>query len=277
MPQFVFGQYEMGLNGTQSQSFELCEPGSISFPNCDATANTFALAFFFIGNILIGVGAAPLFTVGTAYLDDIVLPRYVTIHLGIFYAFSIIGPAIGYGLGGLFLSLYVDPWVETTLEPSDPEWVGAWWMCFIFSGFLSWLVAIPFFMFPKLLPDSLKVKKEREKEMAQKYQGQDSMDEVDFSTKLKTFPQHLKLVVKTPSWIFITIAICCSLFVVSGVTAFAPKYLESQFSITASTASLLAGVVGMLLAVLKLAIGILKLIPDFSQLSLKVILVLLNY
>ncbi len=44
---------------------------------------------------MIGVGAAPLFTVGVAYLDDIVLPKYVTIHLGIFYAFSIIGPAIG--------------------------------------------------------------------------------------------------------------------------------------------------------------------------------------
>lgn len=231
----------MGIN----QSFELCEPRDNSTSVCDNDANTFALAFFFIGNILIGVGAAPLFTVGTSYLDEIVHPKYVSIHLGIFYAFSIIGPAIGYGLGGVFLSIYVDPWVETTLEPSDPGWVGAWWIGFIFSGVLSLLCAVPFLLFPKLLPDSSLVKQERAKEMAQKYKGQDSVvDEVDMATKLKTFPQHLKLVVKTPSWVFITIAICCSLVIVSGVASFAPKYLESQFRLTASTASLLAGLVG---------------------------------
>ena len=244
LPQFIFGQYKDGI-GT-NQSFELCDSLANSTLNCDDSAgNTFALAFFYIGNILIGVGAAPLFTVGTSYLDEIVHPKYVSIHLGIFYVCTLIGPAIGYGLGGLFLSLYVDPWVETNLEPSDPGWVGAWWISFIFSGVLSWLLAIPFLMFPKLLPDSLLVKQERAKEMAQKYEGQDSTNEVDLATKLKTFPQHLKLVLKTPSWVFMTIALCFSIAVISGISSFGPKYFESQFNLTASMASLLTGLVGM--------------------------------
>lgn len=238
LPQFLFGRYEAGARTGQ---FEFC--GSNFTTDC-SSSNNFALVFFFVGNILIGIGAAPLFTVGTSYLDDIVRPKYVTIHLGIFYAFSVIGPALGYGLGGYFLSIYVDPWLETSLEPSNPRWVGAWWICFLFSGAVSWLFAIPFFMFPKLLPNSSLVKDERAKEMAQKYEGKDgALEEVDLATKVKSFPQHLKLVLKTPSWIFITIAICFSSLIVSGVASFAPKYLESQFGLTASRASLVVGAV----------------------------------
>ena len=209
-------------------------------------SNNYALAFFIIGNILIGVGAAPLFTVGTSYLDDIVPPKKVPIHIGFFYMVTVVGPALGYGLGGAFLSLYVDPWVETNLEPSDPGWVGAWWLCFIFAGAVSWLIAIPYFMFPRFLPDSHLVKQERKLEMAQTYKGKyGEREETDFAVKVKSFPSHLKQVLLTPSWIFITIAISSSIIVLAGMVSFAPKYLESQFGLTASSASLIAGAVGM--------------------------------
>ena len=185
---------------------------------------------------------------GTSYLDDIVKPKQVPIHIGLVYMLTVVGPALGYGLGGAFLGIYVDPWVETTLEPTDPGWVGAWWLCFIFSGIVSWILAVPFLMFPRLLPDSEEVKKERQKEMAQKLKGKcATTEDADFLTKLKSFPHHLKQVVMTLSWVFITAAICSSLIVVAGMVSFAPKYLESQFTLTASSASLIAGGVGELL------------------------------
>ena len=240
LPQFIFGHYEAGM-----EENELCQRNESEAESDCSDANNFALVFFFLGNILIGIGAAPLFTIGTSYLDDIVSPKYVSIYLGIFYTCTVVGPALGFGLGGLFLSVYVDPWRETNLEPKDSLWVGAWWMCFVFSGVLSLLISVPFLMFPKLLPNSSTVKAERVKEMAQRYDGKDGgMEEVDLATQVKSFPRHLCQVLKTPSWIFITIAICSSGIVVSGVTSFAPKYFESQFSLTASTASLVAGGVG---------------------------------
>lgn len=226
-----------------NQQYELCGADSHPLADCSSSDKS-PLAFFFIGNILIGIGAAPLFTIGPAYLDEIVHPKYVSIHMSLFLAFTIIGPAIGYGVGGAFLSIYVDPWMETSLEPTDPGWVGAWWLCFLVAAVVSWFFSIPFFLFPKLLPDTLEVKKARTKEMAQVYEGKDSsFDEVDFSTKVKAFPQHLKLVLKTPSWIFITLAICFSTLIVSGVASFAPKYLESQFGLTASRASIIVGAI----------------------------------
>ena len=241
LPQFVFGPYQVGSSA--KARLESCD-AELDFSSECTSINSFALAFFFIGNILIGVGTAPLFTVGFSYLDDIIRPKYTSFAFGFVYMFAVIGPALGFGLGAVFLGTYVDPWLETDLEPQDPGWVGAWWLCFIFSAVVSWLLAIPFLLFPRQLPDSHLIKKERELEMAQKYKGKYLKEDADLLTKLKSFPYHLKQVVTTFSWIFITGSVCSSVIVLSGMIAFAPKYLESQFTLTASTASLTGGAVG---------------------------------
>ena len=239
----MFGSYQVGSNA--KARLESCDVGVDFSSDCTST-NSFALAFFFIGNILIGVGAAPLFTIGTAYLDDIIKPKYVSFTFGFVYMFAVVGPALGFGLGAVFLGTYVDPWLETDLQPEDPGWVGAWWLCFIFSAVMSWLLAVPFLLFPRLLPDSHLVKKERELEMAQKYKEKCLKEDTNWLTTLKSFPHHVKQVITTLSWIFITGSVCSSVLVLSGMIAFAPKYLESQFTLTASSASLIAGGVGEL-------------------------------
>ena len=237
----MFGEYQFG---GRNETLESCLDGIDFAPDCEVTgSNRYSLVFFYAGNILIGVGAAALFTVGPSYIDDIVRPKYTSIHLGVFSTWAVFGPALGFGLGAAFLSIYVDFWVATDLTPSDPGWVGAWWLCFLFSAVMSWLLAVPFLMFPKLLPDSHLVKAEREKEMAQKYRKNrdTSAEDASFVTKIKSFPLHVLQVLTTPSWLFITLAISFSAFAVNGVVAFVPKFYETQFSLTASIASVVAG------------------------------------
>lgn len=232
LPEFVFGEYEIGVRGILHQ--EECATENDFSPECDSNSNNrLSLIFFYLGNIFIGTGAAAIFTVGPSYVDDIVQPKFVPIHLGFFFMWVVLGPALGFALGAAFLSIYIDPWIETSLTPADPGWVGAWWLGFLFSGVVSWLVSIPFFMFPKLLPDSHLAKAECQKEMAQKYKRDVGSENVNVLTKLKSFPYHLKQVLLTPSWIFLTIAVSIAAFVVTGITAFIPKYFESQFYLTA--------------------------------------------
>jgi len=89
------------------------------------------------------------------------------------------------------------------------------------------------------------VKLEREREVVKTYRSKyGTKENTDLLTILKTFPTHFKDVVSNLSWLFITLSITSALLVVSGMTAFAPKYLESQFGLTASTASLTVGAVG---------------------------------
>lgn len=42
--------------------------------------------------------------------------------------------------------------LRVTITTDDPQWVGAWWIGFLFSGFLAFLLAIPLCGFPKSLP-----------------------------------------------------------------------------------------------------------------------------
>ncbi len=53
-------------------------------------------------------------------------PRRSTVAVGLFYAASALGPALGFVLGGSLLGVYVDPGAATVLTPSAKAWVGAW-------------------------------------------------------------------------------------------------------------------------------------------------------
>ena len=240
LPQFIFGQYEVGSN--TNLRFESCDNTS-SFSSSCSPANDIAYSLFIIGNMLIGIGAAPLFTIGTSFIDDIVHPKYVSLHLGLFYMTAVVGPAIGYGLGGAFLSIYVDPWHSTHLGESDPGWVGAWWLCFIFSGVVSVLFSIPFLMYPRRLQDTHLVQEARRLEMASsytsKYEHEDS-----FLFQLKALPRHLARLFQNASFVFLTLGIAVLFFSLDGMVAFGPKYIESVYSVPASTASILVGAVG---------------------------------
>ena len=57
---------------------------------------------FLLGQLLHGFGAAPLVTLGTTFLDDIVNIRNSPFYIGIFFTWFMIGPTVGFILGGSF-------------------------------------------------------------------------------------------------------------------------------------------------------------------------------
>lgn len=71
-----------------------------------------------------------------------------------------VGAGVGFVLGGLFLSMYVDIGTQTILTPKSEGWVGAWWLGFIVCTVLAvlwsgWLIG-----FPKELPKTQELKKQ---------------------------------------------------------------------------------------------------------------------
>ena len=236
LPQFLFGEYHVGaLNSL----YEGCLDNRSFVEDC-SPSDSAAYAMFVIGNIFVGIGSAPIFTIAQAYLDEIVRPKYISIHIGVFLAVASVGPAFGYAVGSSLLSVYVDPGVQTTLSPDDPAWVGAWWLSFILGGIFGIFVAIPFLMFPRYLPDSAQVRKERAKEMAKiyssKYANEDSL-----TITVKMFPVHMKRLLLNPSFLLSSFGLASMFLMVSGLVSFAPKYFEVQFRLTATAAGLLSG------------------------------------
>ena len=240
-PQFIFGSYRTGITG--NLTLQACVlTGDAPSADC-GSSNALAYCILLFGNVLIGIGAAPLFTIGISYIDDITLPKYVPLHLGALYVCLALGPALGYAFGGIFLSIYVDPWVATDLIEIDPGWVGGWWIGFILSGVASLIAAVPFFLFPRILPNYDEVVKARQTQHARVYESKFG-EEKSLVNQLKAFPRHLLDLFKSLSFVFVSLGLSFLFLTLYGMVAFGPKFIESVFNIPASTSSLLAGAVG---------------------------------
>ena len=124
------------VNNQSTKSEELCVPGKISVKNNAEIEAAETLIqnlqnykyFFVFGQILHGIGAAPLVTLGTTFLDEIVPKTSSPLYIGIFQTFFVVGPALGYLFGGLFLNIYTDFDAGIQIEGLDknsPLWVGA--------------------------------------------------------------------------------------------------------------------------------------------------------
>ena len=78
-------------------------------------------------------------------LDEAVPRLNSPLYIGIYQTFFVVGPAIGYMLGGAFLEIYTDldsGIIIEDLNPNSPLWVGAWWLGFVMSCLMSWSCAL---------------------------------------------------------------------------------------------------------------------------------------
>ena len=156
LPHFIVGEYHVGKS--LNLHFEACGDVNDFSPDCNEEPSKIYCVFI-IGSIVIGVGAAPLYTIGTSYIEEIIHPKNTPICMGIFFTAALIGSALGFLLGGVFLTMHVDLQDDTDLEQSHPGYVGAWWLCFILFGVISILISILFFMFPEKYPNSDKIER----------------------------------------------------------------------------------------------------------------------
>lgn len=189
--------------------------------------------FFWIGNFLSGIGTAPYFTLGIAYLDENFQRSVSSKYIAAFQASAVVGPATGFVLNGQFLKYYVDQGVDPKalgLSRESTAWVGAWWMGFLYAGLLCFAIALPVSMLPSELP-------EREAVMAQKKIEENQNPRSNKDTLRDTVWTLLQI----KPFVLVCFAGAAELMVASGLSSFLVKMLQAQFSMTASTASMIMG------------------------------------
>ena len=65
---------------------------------------------FFLGQVFHGAGSCPLWTLGVTYLDENLPTKTSSLYVGIYYAFDILGRALGYVGGGSLLEVLLLAW-----------------------------------------------------------------------------------------------------------------------------------------------------------------------
>ncbi|XP_076662567.1 organic anion transporting polypeptide 26F isoform X1 [Halictus rubicundus] len=205
------------------------------------------LTIFLVAQLLHGAGSAPFYTLGVTYLDENVSKKMSSVYVGIFYTMAIIGPALGYVVGGELLKLYtdfltVDP-SKIGLTPESNVWVGAWWIGFLAAAVLSFIIAIPILAFPAALPGSEELAKERVSEAHEKPKQSASSETIEAFSKIRELPRALTELLGNPGFFMLNLAGASEGLLIAGFAAFLPKLIENQFNVSASSAALLMGLV----------------------------------
>ncbi|NXH05673.1 SO4C1 protein, partial [Loxia leucoptera] len=249
LPHFSSGKYQYGSNIE-----ETCQTAETTFANATCSASTNSplrkyLYVFILGQLLLGVGGTPLYTLGTAFIDDSVPKHKSSLYIGVGHAMSLLGPAIGYVLGGQLLQIYIDIQIPkrqdrtyTKLDQDDPRWLGAWWIGFLACFFAIWLLIIPFSCFPRHLPGTAKIQAEKIPETHHDG-GQVLVQTSNFGQSFKDFPMSLLILLRNPVLMSLIVASSSEALVATGFATFLPKYIENQFGKSASFSATLGGLV----------------------------------
>ncbi|KAM4879755.1 LOW QUALITY PROTEIN: solute carrier organic anion transporter family member 4C1 [Sylvia borin] len=245
LPHFGSGKYQYG----GSKLEDTCQAAETTFANATCSASTNSslhkyLYVFILGQLLLGVGGTPLYTLGTAFIDDSVPKHMSSLYIGIGYAMSLLGPAIGYVLGGQLLNIYIDIQMpkSTEVDQDDPRWLGAWWIGFLACFFAIWLLIIPFSCFPKHLPGTAKIQAEKVSETHDDG-SQVLVQANNIGQSFKDFPMALMILLRNPVLMSLIIASSSEALVATGFATFLPKFIENQFGKTSSFSATLGGLV----------------------------------
>lgn len=131
---------------------------------------------------------------------------------------------------------------RTDISPENTLWVGAWWIGFLGAGAASLLISIPILGYPQRLPGSQRYIVMRVSEAHQLKDGSHKKaSDPDFGKTVKDLPRSVLLLLKNPTFIFLCLAGATEATLIAGMSTFGPKFLESQFSLSASEAATLFG------------------------------------
>ncbi|KAK1122984.1 hypothetical protein K0M31_008621 [Melipona bicolor] len=138
----------------QMNTMNYCKGDSLTEQRIQSKIITVVLAIFFVSLLGVGMGQTAVYTLGIPYIDDNVASRESPLYFAITIGVRILGPALGFILGSLCTMIYADLSANPQITPTDPRWVGAWWLGLVLISAMLMLVSIGMFAFPTRLPAS---------------------------------------------------------------------------------------------------------------------------
>ncbi|XP_078142797.1 solute carrier organic anion transporter family member 2B1 [Centroberyx gerrardi] len=139
---------------------------------------------------------------------------------------------------------------EILLDPLDLRWVGAWWLGFLVASCLLFLTSLPYLYFPRNMP-----KEDAAGDEESRPEKTDPLQELSLLQFLKSFPRIALRTLRSPVFLLVVLAQVFLAALVAGLATFTAKFIERQFTQTASFSTMMIGGVDIPLAVLGIVLG----------------------
>ncbi|XP_065345620.1 solute carrier organic anion transporter family member 74D-like [Cloeon dipterum] len=210
--------------------------------NCeDASSGSVSAYIFLIANFVQGFGCSIYYTLGMAYLDDNAKKSKGAVMIVLSLVLTMFGSTIGFLLASFSLKFYIDPGVTPDFGTTDPRWIGAWWLGWGPLGVMTLVFAIMMSMFPRTLPRAL-----QRKMKAAVAAGRSYVPEEIPKPSLEDFWKTMKRLFKNKILMCNNLSTTFIIFGYDGQMLFLPKYMETQFNISATASNLATGSIGLL-------------------------------
>ncbi|XP_064484439.1 solute carrier organic anion transporter family member 4A1-like isoform X2 [Ornithodoros turicata] len=237
IPHFIAPQYKFSKEIKDTCPYERGEDVPL-----DSSVRNYRFLLMF-ANMVHGCSTVPFYTLAIAFMDDNLPTRKSSRYIGTYYTLAIIGPAVGFILGGYLLNIYTDITVDPRslgLTPSSSVWIGAWWLGFVIAGVMAFCASIPIAAFPKTLPGTSHLASQKRIEVDTRLLAQELINKETMS-KAHDIPKSVKRLLQNYTFVFISLAATVETMIGSGLSNFGTKLFESQFGMSASSAGGLIG------------------------------------
>ncbi|XP_008108571.1 solute carrier organic anion transporter family member 1C1 isoform X1 [Anolis carolinensis] len=282
VPHFIMGRYNFksiaDSMANSSASVSACSPesplhngtGNLDALECEKAASSSLWVFVLAGNLLRGIGEAPIMPLGMSYIDDFSTEENSAFYIGTVRSVGMFGPTLGFLLGALCANLWVDIGMidldTLTINSKDTRWVGAWWIGLLLGGGLSFMASLPFWFLPYSLP------KEGEVEVIKKSSdvftitkegngkteppnSTPSRPQLKISEAAKEFFPALKKLFGNSIYLVYLLLTVLQFNSLVGMITYEPKFMEQQFNISISRAIFLIGVILLPITVVGMFLG----------------------
>lgn len=250
LPYFIYGpgedalkytaEYGAANNISLEQAMDdlvpLCSEPYTNTQDCDSSDDMFSVLVLAISSVVLGVGSSTYWSLGVAYLDDNVRKNKMPVILAVISCIRMLGPTFGYLGASYCLLFFVNPILTPTITNKSSQWIGAWWLGWIPIGITNLMFAFFMALFPRSLPRA---------EVRRRIENAGSTAKKKVEVSFDDFKKALKRLWNNKIYRFNTASSVSYMFGLIGYWTYMPKYLETQFQISASEANVYTGLVGV--------------------------------
>lgn len=208
-----------------------------------------AVCLLFLANFLNGIGGTAFYISGATYTDDNVKKKNSPVYFSLIMSLRLVGPMLGYVSASVCLSIYESPFEKPGISRKHPNWIGAWWLGFVIWGGAMAVMSLPMSLFPKHIRRSSVYASTEDKKTNPKSLGEKIVNDArEFKTAVSRLSKNPVLMWKMATLVFVINAI-------GGYVSMFPKYVENQYRVSASKASLFTGPTKVLAMMVGLFLG----------------------